>query len=113
MMWVFIFSAFICIPLGVYSMSSVDLSALEPKTWLLVGYIAIGVTAAPYLLTAWALARVNPSTVAVYIYLYPLIGFLLAVAFLGEQIDIRFILATFLIFGGVYLVTKKFVPNET
>jgi len=35
------------------------------------------------------------------------------VAFLGEQIDIRFILATFLIFGGVYLVTKKFVPSET
>ena len=80
---------------------------------LLVGYIAVGVTAVPYLLTAWALARVNPSTVAVYIYLYPLIGFLLAVLFLGEQIDLRFILATFLIFGGVYLVTKKFVPSET
>ena len=113
MMWVFIFSAVICIPLGAYSMSAIDAAAVDAKTWVLVGYIAVGVTAAPYLLTAWALARVNPSTVAVYIYLYPLIGFLLAVLFLGEQIDLRFILATFLIFGGVYLVTKKFVPSET
>ena len=113
MMWVFIFSAVICIPLGAYSMSAIDATAVDAKTWVLVGYIAVGVTAVPYLLTAWALARVNPSTVAVYIYLYPLIGFLLAVLFLGEQIDLRFILATFLIFGGVYLVTKKFVPSET
>jgi drug/metabolite transporter (DMT)-like permease len=51
--------------------------------------------------------------VAVYIYLYPLIGFLLAVVFLGEHIDLKFIFATLLIFGGVYLVTKKFARSET
>jgi drug/metabolite transporter (DMT)-like permease len=113
MMWVFIFAAIICIPLGAYSLSSIEMFSVEPMIWLLVAYIAIGVTTAPYLLTAWAIARVNPSTVAVYIYLYPLIGFLLAVIFLGEHIDLKFILATLLIFGGVYLVTKKFVPLET
>lgn len=107
MMWVFIFAAIICVPLGIFSMSSVDIYAVETKIWLLVLYIAIGVTIAPYLLTAWALVRVNPSTVAVYIYLYPLIGFLLAVIFLGERIDLKFILATLLIFAGVYLVTKR------
>jgi len=113
MMWVFIFAAIICVPLGAYSMSSIDIYTVEPRTWLLVLYISIGVTAAPYLLTAWALARVDPSTVAVFIYLYPVIGFLLAVIFLGELIDLRFIFATLLIFSGVYLVTKKFVPSET
>jgi drug/metabolite transporter (DMT)-like permease len=110
MMWVFIFSAIICVPLGIFSMSSIDVSAVEPYIWLFVGYIALGVTLAPYFLTAWALSRVSPSIVAVYVYLYPLIGFLLAVIFLGEHIDLRFILATLLIFGGVYLVTKKFKP---
>jgi drug/metabolite transporter (DMT)-like permease len=113
MMWVFIFAAIICLPLSAVSMSSVDIYTVEPIIWVMVAYIAIGVTTAPYILTAWALARVNPSTVAVYIYLYPLIGFLFAVIFLGEHIDLKFIFATILIFVGVYLVMKKFALAET
>ncbi|HEV8591356.1 MAG TPA: DMT family transporter [Pyrinomonadaceae bacterium] len=112
MMWVFIFASVICLPLGVYSMSSVDFGAVAPSVWVLVGYIAIGVTAAPYLLTAWAIARVDPSTVAVYIYLYPLIGLLLAVAFLGEQIGLSFIAAAALIFAGLYLVIRPRRPTS-
>jgi drug/metabolite transporter (DMT)-like permease len=73
----------------------------------LVLYIAIGATASPYLLNAWALARVNPSTVAVYVYLQPLIGFLLAVIFLGENIDLKFVVAASLVFVGVFLATWR------
>ncbi|MEO6656619.1 MAG: DMT family transporter [Pyrinomonadaceae bacterium] len=113
MMWVFVFAAVVCVPLGVWSFSWVDATTVEPLVWLLMLHIALIATATPYLLNAWALARVNPSTVAVFIYLQPLIGFLLAVAFLGEQIDSTFIIAALLIFGGVFLVTKKFVPLET
>ena len=107
MMWVFIFAAIICVPVGTYSMASVDLSGVTPGIWALVVYIAIGATASPYLLNAWALARVNPSTVAVYVYLQPLIGFLLAVIFLGENIDLKFIVAAALVFVGVFLVTWR------
>ena len=76
-------------------------------------YIAIGATAAPYLLNAFALARVQASTVAVFVYLQPVIGFLLAVIFLGEQVGVLFMLAALLIFAGVFLVSKKFVQNAT
>ncbi len=113
MMWVFVFSSVVCVPLGIYSFSSVDVPTLEPVIWLLILYIAIFATAVPYLLNAWALARVNPSTLAVFIYLQPLIGFLLAVIFLGEYIDFKFIIAAALIFAGVFLVTRKFMPVET
>ena len=107
MMWVFIFAALICVPIGAYSMSSVDLSIVSWGIWALVVYIAIGATASPYLLNAWALARVNPSTVAVYVYLQPLIGFLLAVIFLGESIDVKFMIAAALVFAGVFLATRR------
>jgi drug/metabolite transporter (DMT)-like permease len=107
MMWVFIFAAIICVPVGTYSMSSIDLNAISPGIWALIVYIAIGATASPYLLNAWALARVNPSTVAAYVYLQPLIGFLLAVIFLGENIDMTFIIATAMVFIGVFLVTWR------
>lgn len=113
MMWVFVFAALVCVPLGVASFSSVHTHAMTSTIWLLILYIAIGATASPYLLNAWALARVNPSTVAVFIYLQPLIGFLLAVAFLGEQVDAKFIVAALLIFAGVYLVIMRSRENET
>ncbi len=113
MMWVFIFAAIICVPLGTWSFSTIDVSAISPTIWLLMVYIAIVATAAPYLLNAFALARVQASTVAVFVYLQPVIGFLLAVIFLGEQIGTLFIIAALLIFVGVFLVSKKFVQNAT
>lgn len=113
MMWVFIFASVICVPMSAVSMSSVDLAAVQPFIWLLVLHIAVFATAVPYLLNAWALSKVDPSIVAVFVYLQPLIGFVLAVIFLGEKIDSKFVVATVVIFAGVYLVTKRFVPSET
>jgi drug/metabolite transporter (DMT)-like permease len=107
MMWVFIFASMICVPLGLISLSTINATEVNLEIWLLVLYIAVFATATPYLLNAWALARVNPSTVAVFIYLQPLIGFILAVIFLGEIIDFRFIIAALLVFAGVFLTTRK------
>ena len=113
MMWVFVFASVICAPLGAWSFSTGDISGISPGIWLVMTYIAIGATAAPYLLNAFALARVQASTVAVFVYLQPVIGFLLAVVFLGEQIGTLFIMAALLIFAGVFLVSKKFGQSET
>ena len=113
MMWVFIFASVVCVPLGGFSLSQIDISSVSVNIWLLVLYIAVGATAAPYLLNAWALSKVDPSTVAVFVYLQPLIGFLLAVVFLGENIDLTFIISAGLIFAGVFLVTRRFIPSET
>lgn len=111
-MWVFIFASILCVPMGAWSLNSIDTS-IDPVVWLIIIYIAIGATAAPYLFNAYALARVPASTVAVFVYLQPVIGFLLAVVFLGEQIGTLFIIAALLIFLGVFLVSKKRVGNET
>jgi drug/metabolite transporter (DMT)-like permease len=111
--WVFIFAAIICVPLGAFSLRSVDLASVSSVIGLLVLYIGLGATASPYLLNAWALARVSPSTVAIFVYLQPLIGFLLAVAFLGEIIDIKFAVAASLVFVGVFLTSRRYTDSET
>lgn len=107
MMWVFIFASVILVPLGALSLSSIDIAGVEPRIWLIILWIAIGATVAPYLLNAWALSKVNPSTVAVFVYLQPLIGFLLAVFFLGESVGLTFVIAAVLIFAGVFLVIRR------
>jgi drug/metabolite transporter (DMT)-like permease len=106
-MWIFIFASAVCVPLGAYSLAGTPIGEITIGIWLLVLYIGVVATAMPYFLNAWALARVNPSTVAVFVYLQPLIGFVLAVAFLGEAIDGRFAVAAALIFAGVFLVIRR------
>lgn len=108
--WIFMFAAIVTVPVGLFSLSAVDISGVAPLIWLLVVHVAVFGTAAPYMLNAWALARVSPSTVAVYIYLQPIIGFLSAAVFLGENIGLKFIGSAALIFAGVFLVTRKHIP---
>lgn len=105
--WVFIFAGIICVPLGAYSLSSIDLSTITPTIWALILYIAFAATTLPYLLNAWALTRVNPSVVAVFIYLQPLFGFAFAVIFLSEPVGFKVLIAAALIFAGVFLTSKR------
>ncbi|HEX6278661.1 MAG TPA: DMT family transporter [Pyrinomonadaceae bacterium] len=107
MMWIFIFASIVCVPLGIASLSTIDARAVTTDTWLLVLYISIVATAGPYLLNAFALSKVNPSIVAVYIYLQPIIGFILAVIFLNEILDLKFAVAAVLVFAGVFLTTRR------
>ena len=105
--WVFIFASLFCVPLGAYSLTAIDLTTIPPIIWWAILYVAFISTTLPYIFNAWALARVNPSVVAVYIYLQPLIGFVLAVIFLSEPVDFKVLIAAVLIFGGVFLTSRK------
>ncbi len=107
LVWLFLFASIVNVPVGLYSLSAVDLSEVSLSAWLAVAAIVLFPTILAYYWNAWALARVEPSIVAVYIYLQPLIGTLLAIFILGEQWKPRIFLAMALIFAGVYLVTRK------
>jgi drug/metabolite transporter (DMT)-like permease len=95
------------IPIGVYSLSKISVSEISTGVWFAIAYIIVLPTAGAYFLNAWALARVPPSTVAVYIYLQPLFAFVLAPIVLGEPLSPRAIVSSLLIFAGVLVVTRR------
>lgn len=105
--WIFIVGAVVAIPPAVVSLRPIPLNSISLKVWVELIYIIVMGTAAAYFLNAWALARVPPSTVAVYIYLQPLLVLALATFFLGESLGARAIISTLLIFAGVFLVTRR------
>jgi drug/metabolite transporter (DMT)-like permease len=105
--WLFILGALLIAPFGISSLDSTTLVQTTPKIWLAIFYVIMFPTVLTYLLNAWALARVAPSVVAVYIYLQPLIGFCLAPYFLGEKWNSRAWVAMALIFTGVFYVTRQ------
>jgi len=89
------------------SLSHISLSSISRASWLAILYITLLPTAGAYYLSAFALTRVAPSTVAVYVYLQPLIAFALAPLILGESLSWRTVVASLLIFAGVLVVTRR------
>jgi drug/metabolite transporter (DMT)-like permease len=72
-----------------------------------LSYIVLFPTVGTYFLTAFALARVPSSLVAIYIYLQPVVGALLAWAILAERPGIETLLAAALIFVGIWMVSRE------
>lgn len=105
--WIFMIACVATIPPALFGLRQVQLGAVPWQVWLEVAYLITIVTAIAYYLNAWALARVPPSTVAVYIYLQPLIAFILAPLVLGEKPGTRALISSVLIFAGVLIVTRK------
>lgn len=110
--WLFLFASVINVPIGLVSLQTVNLSEVSMNSWLFVAGLVIFPTILSYFWNAWALSRVEPSIVAVYIYLQPLMGFLAAILFLGEHFSVRLLISAILVFAGVFLVTKKHLPQR-
>ena len=105
--WMFIVGAVVTIPVGAYSLGNEHFRLAGTGVWLAVVFVILFPTVGAYYLNAWALTKVTPSTVAVYIYLQPLIAFGLAPFLLGESWNSRTIAAALLIFAGVGVVTRR------
>jgi drug/metabolite transporter (DMT)-like permease len=105
--WIFIVGTVVTIPVGIYALHTEQLETIGAGVWIAIGLIIIFPTVGAYYLNAWALTKVSPSTVAIYIYLQPLIAFGVAPILLGEKWNWRTMVAAFLIFTGVAIVTKR------
>jgi drug/metabolite transporter (DMT)-like permease len=101
----FAIAAVVLVPLGAPALFHAA-PTLAPRGWGALGYIVVVATVLPYLLNAWALQRVPASVVAIYIYLQPLIGALIAAVVLGERPGWVTLAAAILIGGGIALVVR-------
>ena len=104
--WLFIVACVPTVPVGALTAVKLSFSSISLGVWLAILYIILLPTVGAYYLNAWALARVPPSTVAVYIYLQRLIAFALAPLLLNESLSWRALIASVLIFAGVIVVTR-------
>ena len=105
--WIFVVGAIISLPISVYAWSSESRGTISAGVWLIVPYIVLVPTVGAYYLNSWAITRVAPSVVAIYIYLQPLLSFGLAPLILGETWNSRTLVACALIFAGVAVVTIR------
>jgi drug/metabolite transporter (DMT)-like permease len=105
--WIFLIGALVTLPIAGYTWSAEGLATISTGVWLAIAYIILVPTVGAYYLNSWAITRVSPSVVAIYIYLQPLLAFGLAPWVLGESWNSRTIVACVLIFAGVAAVTVR------
>jgi drug/metabolite transporter (DMT)-like permease len=109
--WLFLFGFFMVLPFGYQQLQDVQWSSFTPFISFSVLFVVVGATFATYLLNPMALSKLKASTVGVFIYLQPVIAGLFAIIMGADVIDSVKIMATVLIFSGVYLVSIK--PKKT
>ncbi len=103
--WTFVFGA-----LGVLPFGARDLAGAAPQlsagAWAAALYIVAFPTLGTYFLNAFALKRAPASLVAIYIYLQPVVGAVLAAWLLGERPVAGTYLGGLLIAAGIWLVSR-------
>ena len=106
--WVFLFGFLMVIPFGWPQFSAINWAMFTFNDYLCVIFIVVCVTFFTYLWNIYGLHILSPSVAGAYIYMQPIFAAIISVIFAGEKLTLMKLLATILIFSGVYMVNFGF-----
>ena len=107
MKWTFLFGMLTTVPAGYSQWSIMDWSAIPLKAYLGIGFVVVFATYLGYLLITFGLRRLSPTIVSTYTYTQPVIAAYLASIMGQDHIDLVMIISAFLIFAGVFVVSRQ------
>lgn len=110
--WIYTFGLLIVIPFGYSELHEVQWQLMPADILLKVVFIVVFTTFFTYLFNLFALTNLKPTTLSIFIYLQPVIATVYALITRSDTISIVKILATVLIFVGVYMVTIVNKPKR-
>lgn len=106
--WLFLIGLIFNFPLGIKQFMLVEWTNLPLYDAILpMLYVVICTTFMTYFLNGYALTRLKSSEVAVFVYLQPVIGVTYAIYSKSDVLSTTVIVASTLIFAGLYLTTKR------
>ena len=109
--WLYLFGLFYVIPFGFAEIAEVNWQIIPSSIYLKIGFVIVFTTCITYLFNLFALSKLKPTTVSVFIYLQPVIATIYALIVGSDSLNFIKISSTILIFFGVYLVTKQVEEN--
>lgn len=93
--------------IGGAPLSRLDFAPIPAGVWWMAAAVVVFATVAAYLLNFWALKRTESSTVAMFIYMQPIIASIVGVTFLGETLGPETLVAGALIFTGLGVAVSR------
>ena len=104
--WLFLIGLVFNFPLGINQFLDVDWQNLPLLQAILpMAFVVICTTFMTYFLNGYALTKLTSTEVAVFMYLQPIIGVIFAIFTKSDTITLTIVIASMLIFSGVYLTT--------
>jgi drug/metabolite transporter (DMT)-like permease len=94
------------LPIGLWSIRDLAWSTISISAWVSVLYLGLITSVVAYLIWYWALKRVEPSKVAIFSNLQPILTTGMAWLFLSEKITVTFIVGGIITIGGVILTQR-------
>ena len=107
MFYVFSFGLLYVLPFGFTNLAAVKWSIIPTNIYWEIAFVVVCTTFIAYLFNSTALKQLSPSTVSIYIYLQPVLATLFAIFWGADNLDNQKIIASILIFFGVYLVSVR------
>ncbi len=105
--WVFIFGAIGVFPFGIKDVANLSYAEVSMTAWLCAAFLIIFSSVIVYYINNWALQRTSSSTVAVYIYVQPVVATIISTLTLGETLTLNTAVSAAVIFAGVFIVSLK------
>ena len=104
--WLFLVGLVFNFPIGINQFLDVDWQNLPLLQAVLpMAFVVICTTFMTYFLNGYALTKLTSAEVAVFMYLQPIIGVVFAIFTKSDSITLTIVIASMLIFSGVYLTT--------
>lgn len=104
--WLYLFGFLFVLPFGIQELTAASWSIMDTSVYLKIGYVILFSTCITYLCNLFALTKLKPTTVSVFIYLQPVLASLFALLRGSDTLNVVKVSATLLIFLGVFLVTR-------
>lgn len=105
-------AALLFITLAMFATNTPVTIPANQTTWIALLWLGIVVSFIAALQWFKLIYETGPSRASMMIYMFPLVGVLLGVIFLGEKVDWQTILGGLLILSGVYVVNAKSVSKQ-
>ncbi len=107
MKWVFTFGLVFVIPASIGEIVHTNFSIIPLHIWFSIMYVIIFTTIFAYFLNNYSLQKISPSATSSYMYLQPVLASLVAIFAGKDKLTMTEVVASLLIFAGVFFVNKK------
>lgn len=108
--WAFLIGAASFLPLALHEYVTIQhlYVSLDWRGYMGIVYGAVFSSTIGYGLFAWGLSKINATDTAIFTYIDPIVGTVLAALLLHEPITTPFVLGSLFIFGGIFIAEGRF-----
>lgn len=103
----FMMGWFFVAPFGYGQFTQIEWATFTPFVWGALAFTVLGVTFIAYLFSIFALQKLTPSQVSIYVYVQPITAAILAIVLGKDVLTWELAVCSALIFLGVFMVIKE------